>query len=64
MTLATLCTSFGGGTLTTVAAILVPWLLLALAVAFGVWKWRESRATDRAKAEGRATDVIRAGNRS
>jgi uncharacterized membrane protein YqjE len=61
ITLATLCLTFGRNTFDKVTAILVPWLLLAMAVAFGIWKWREARATDRAVAEGRATDVVRAG---
>lgn len=58
---ATFCLSFSNTAFNRVAVVLVPWLLLALAVAFGIWKWREARATDRAVAVGRATDVVRAG---
>jgi len=61
ITLATLCATFDRSTFDKVTAVLVPWLLLALALAFGIWKWREARASDRARAEGRATDVARAG---
>jgi hypothetical protein len=49
-TLAAICISIPLGTFGKIMAVLVPWLLLVLAAAYGIWRWRQARKADQAVA--------------